>query len=278
MKIIKSLVKNILWKIWTSKTLKYLDSLEQESNPKAKRLAILLRQTIKGEFSKEEMQWIEKIENLRADIEKNTSKVNVIDYGAGNPQDNRSEREMYNGTINTSRVCDINIASKRPFWAKVLFKIIREFKPQTAIELGTCLGISSAYQSSAMILNNSGRLITMEGSPELVKIADSHIKGLGISNVEIIEGRFQDNLERILEENKPIDYVFIDGHHDENATIDYYNLFIPYLKDGAVLVFDDISWSKGMKNAWKIIQKDKNIQLAVNFKEVGICIFENKNK
>lgn len=273
MKIIKSLVKSILWKIWINKTLKYLDSLEQESNPNAKRLAILLRQTIKEEFSKEEMQWIEKIENLRADIEKNTSKVNVIDYGAGNPQDNRSEREMYNGTINTSRVCDINIASKRPFWAKVLFKIIREFKPQTAIELGTCLGISSAYQSSAMILNNNGRLITMEGSPELVKIAESHIKGLGISNVEIIEGRFQDNLKRILEENKPIDYVFIDGHHDEKATIDYYNLFIPYLKDGAVLVFDDISWSKGMKNAWKIIQKDKNIQLAVNFKEIGICIF-----
>lgn len=273
MKIIKSLVKKILWEIWTSKTLQYLDSLEQESNPNAKRLAILLRQTIKEELSKEEMQWIEKIENLRADIEKNTSKVNVIDYGAGNPQDSRTESEMYNGTINTSRVCDINIASKRPFWAKVLFKIIREFKPQTAIELGTCLGISSAYQSSAMILNNNGRLITMEGSPELVKIAGNHIEGLGIKNVEIIEGRFQDNLPRILEENKPIDYVFIDGHHDEKATIDYYNLFIPYLKDGAVLVFDDISWSKGMKKAWKTIQKDNRISLAINFKEIGICIF-----
>ena len=273
MKQIKTFIKNILWQKWLNKTLRAIKTMEIAEDNTTKRLAKSLKHAIQEkELSKEEKEWIEKIEKIRENIDKNTSEIEVIDYGAGNPEDNRSKEEMYKGFINKCRVCDMNIASKPPFWAKVLFTLIREFQPQTSIELGTCLGISSAYQASAMLLNKKGKLITMEGSPELVKISQKHLDSLGISNVEIIEGRFQDNLLEVLEKNKPIDYVFIDGHHDEKATIEYYNTFLPYLSDEAVLVFDDISWSKGMTNAWNAIIKDQQIKIAINFKVIGICI------
>ena len=273
MKQIKTFIKNILWQRWLNKTLREIGRMEIAEDNATKRLAKSLKHAIQEkELSQEEKEWIEKIEKIRESIDKNTSEIEVIDYGAGNPEDNRSKEEMYKGFINTCRLCDMNIASKPPFWARVLFTLIREFQPQTSIELGTCLGISSAYQASAMLINKKGKLITMEGSPELVKISQKHLDSLGISNVEIIEGRFQDNLLEVLEKNKPIDYVFIDGHHDEKATIEYYNTFLPYLSDEAVLVLDDISWSKGMTNAWNTIIKDQRIKIALNFKVIGICI------
>lgn len=273
MKQIKTFIKNILWQRWLNKTLRTIKAMEVAEDNTTKRLAKSLKHAIQEkELSQEERGWIENIEKIRENIDKNTSEIEVIDYGAGNPDDNRSKEEMYKGFINKCRVCDMNIASKPPFWARVLFTLIREFQPQTSIELGTCLGISSAYQASAMLINKKGKLITMEGSPELVKISQKNLDSLGISNVEIIEGRFQDNLLEVLEKNKPIDYVFIDGHHDEKATIEYYNTFLPYLSDEAVLVFDDISWSKGMTNAWNTIIRDRQIKIAINFKVIGICI------
>jgi len=273
MKQIKTFIKNILWQRWLNKTLRTIKAIEVTEDNTTKRLAKSLKHAIQEkELSQEERGWIENIEKIRENIDKNTSEIEVIDYGAGNPDDNRSKEEMYKGFINKCRVCDMNIASKPPFWARVLFTLIREFQPQTSIELGTCLGISSAYQASAMLINKKGKLITMEGSPELVKISQKNLDSLGISNVEIIEGRFQDNLLEVLEKNKPIDYVFIDGHHDEKATIEYYNTFLPYLSDEAVLVFDDISWSKGMTNAWNTIIRDRQIKIAINFKVIGICI------
>ncbi|HEX7116836.1 MAG TPA: class I SAM-dependent methyltransferase [Steroidobacter sp.] len=53
-------------------------------------------------------------------------------------------------------------------------------------------------------------------------------------------GRFDDVLPGVLSEMGSVDYVFIDGHHEEEATNRYFELVRPYLSDIAVVVFDDI--------------------------------------
>ena len=71
---------------------------------------------------------------------------------------------------------------------------------------------------------------------------------------------------------KPIDYAFIDGHHDEKATISYFEKVMPHLSKNAILVFDDISWSDGMRRAWKHIEKNKLIKISLNLGVVGVCV------
>ena len=73
-----------------------------------------------------------------------------------------------------------------------------------------------------------------------------------------------------------VDFVFIDGHHDENATLSYFRQILPFLSDNAILAFDDIHWSCGMERAWNKIRKDRNLKMALDFFNVGICIFQNK--
>ena len=46
------------------------------------------------------------------------------------------------------------------------------------MELGTCIGISAAYQAAAIKLNEKGKLITLEGSVERTKIANENFMNL----------------------------------------------------------------------------------------------------
>ena len=54
--------------------------------------------------------------------------------------------------------------------------------------------------------------------------------------------------------------MVIDGHHDEQATIAYFEKFIPYLSKNSIIVFDDISWSDGMRRAWNTIEKNEMVK------------------
>jgi len=95
--------------------------------------------------------------------------------------------------------------------------------------------------------------------------------------VRVVADRFQDVLDKVLNESRPVDFAFIDGYHDENATMRYFDQHIPFLANqGVVLVFDDISWSPGMKKAWKKIKVDERVKTSVELRKVGIYLMKTK--
>ncbi len=179
------------------------------------------------------------------------------------------------------------LTGKTGLWARLLFKLIRDFQPSLCLELGTNLGFSAAYQAAALRLNQKGRLVTLEGDPPLASLAERNLRRLNLNQVEprtsppplggtgarvkVVTGRFQDTLEQVLKTQAPIDYAFIDGHHDRDATIRYFQQISPFLSPRAFLVFDDISWSEGMRQAWKHIQKDQRVAFSVDAFAVGFC-------
>lgn len=201
----------------------------------------------------DERQRIEAVEELRRNLSGSTETVNVPDYGAGSPFEARSAEQMHKGDVTAEVVgeaCDQY--SKPCIWALLLFHLIRQLKPNACLELGTCLGISTAYQASALELNSYGRLVTLEGSPAFAEIAVRNLEALGLGHrVSIVIGRFQDTLVSVLNDLKSVDYAFVDGHHDENATVAYFENLLPHLSPQALIIFDDINWSLGMRRAWQ---------------------------
>ncbi len=219
-------------------------------------------------------QWIKKIEDIRNETNRSTQVVEVPDYGAGGPEDTRSDAEMKTGRICTEIVGEAcRNYSKEPLWAELLFHIIRQLKPVSCIEMGACLGISGGYQAAALELNGAGRLVTMEGAPSFAQIAEQNLKRVGLSHrAKVVVGRFHDTLDGVLAETKPVDYCFIDGHHDEAATIEYFERVLPCLAPRAVLLFDDIRWSPGMLLAWTRICTDSRVQASFDLGKIGICL------
>ena len=267
MNILKNWIKNILWKIWMYRGMQSIKQLDDSAN----KIRRAIRETIFHTIDSEEKIWINRIEQIRKQFAGNPTPITILDFGAGDPDSQRSEEEMTSGTTSITTYGEICLGSKPELWSLLLLKLIRMIQPNLAIELGTCIGISAAYQSAAQRLNGKGRLITIEGSEAIAGLAKKNIESLHLDNIDILCGTFKEVLPQIFEKTSAVDYVFIDGHHDEEATIAYFEYLLPYLSPEAILVFDDISWSSGMRRAWEKIRKHSAVTFAVDLKMIGIC-------
>lgn len=233
-----------------------------------------LQDALGNRLEADERGWVERIETARRLLVRSSEPISVNDYGAVSADLTLSGDEMSQGRIYETSVGDLCQAGSKPyFWSLLLFKLIRQFGPARCVELGTCVGISAAYQGAALALNGQGgHLVTIEGSQQTADVAVRNLRDLDLGTVAVTVGRFQDALPGVLDEQRPVDYVFVDGHHDRDATIRYFEMVRPHLSATALVVFDDISWSTGMREAWDRIEADPGVALAVDLAVVGVCV------
>ena len=238
-----------------------------------KLLRILISKPWQRTWSDEEREAFQQVKEIRRIYLASNERVTIRDYGAGKPGSNRSPEEIKNGveiTRSISKVCRSAAISVR--WGKLIFTLIREFQPEHCLELGTSLGISAAYQISALKLNKKGSLITIEGAESIAGMADENLKKLNYPHYSVQQGRFKEVLPTILSGNRPVDFAFIDGHHNRMATKEYFEMINPCLAKRSILIFDDIHWSKGMRAVWKEISTDSRITFAVDLRRWGVCL------
>lgn len=229
-------------------------------------------------FDSAERHVIKQIEQRRSSLLDCDDTIQLVDYGAGSPTSARSAQEMHDGVLSSAKIADVCGASSPEFWAKFLYRLVREIEPNSCIELGTCLGISASYQASALRLTGRGHLTTLEGSPEVAMVAKQTLDLLNLKNAEVITGPFHTTLNEALEASRPVDYFFNDGHHDRNAVLQYFETSFPYLNNEAIVVFDDISWSPGMRSAWVTIENDPRVAASIDLHKIGIALVRSSNQ
>lgn len=255
-----------------------LKSLDHNGNHVVRAVAQSLQAVLDDDVSAEERVWIGRIERRRAEMNASTVSISNIDYGAHAPGDALSADEMARRHVGTRTLGEMCLISSVPYHrALLLYKLVRTLQPSTCLELGTCVGISAAYQAVALELNQRGRLITLEGAAPLAHTAHQTLDCLGLTQrVTVKVGRFSATLGGVLREHSPVDLAFIDGHHDQQATLDYFEQMYPHLSPNAVLLFDDIHWSPGMLQAWQAISSDRRHILSIDLQQTGICLVGGK--
>lgn len=258
---------------------KQLIALCTHKSPKIQAIGKALSTTLSGASDQEDGLWLERIEQRRSILLSSDKVIEKIDYGAGTPDSDRSVNEMSDGIEISESISKICIGcSKDKFWATLLFNLVRHVKPKSCVELGSCVGISAAYQAAALKLNGGGRLLSLEGSPQVADIARETIDSLDISTYALISvGSFQETLQSALQSAEPVDYLFNDGHHDRAAVLEYFHTALPYLDQDALLIVDDISWSAGMKAAWSEIRQHAQVSCSIDLRQVGIAIISKTN-
>lgn len=160
-------------------------------------------------------------------------------------------------------------ASMPKKYGRLLARLTAYFKPKEVVELGTCLGISSAYMAGY-----TEKLITCEGNTVLADKARNFHNALANSHVEVVNTSFDEFLAKsISNRDKKIEFVFIDGDHSYEATMKYFRKLLARVDEHSILVFDDIHWSKGMEKAWGEMQQHKEVTLSLDFFKFGILFF-----
>ena len=168
-------------------------------------------------------------------------------------------------------------ASKIKF-CQLLYFIINNLNSSSVLEIGTNLGVSGTYILKALQNQTAGKFITMEGIPELCKISSKQFSSIVVnSKYEIKQGLYDYTFPILLKENHLFDFIFIDGNHNKQSTLDYFNLLKEKTSNTSVFIFDDINWSKGMIKAWNIIKNDNDVNYSIDLYQQGIVIIDNND-
>jgi predicted O-methyltransferase YrrM len=213
-----------------------------------------------------ERDWADRIEAERARLESSREllRTPLYDYSLDPAHDH-----VFEDTV--GELC--RRASKPRHAALALFALVRRLRPARALELGTAVGISAAYQGAALRLNGRGRLVTIDAAAARVEVARELLARLGLAGVvESRLGRFQDVVGEVAA-GGGIGYAFVDGHHDEDATLAYLDLIQPALVPPGVVVFDDIAWSDGMARAWARLRADERAEASGEALGMGFCVY-----
>jgi len=202
------------------------------------------------------------IEAQRKKLFNDDSLIQVTDLGAGSHLNKNRTKKVKQIAKN---------ALKNPRLAQLIYRLAKDNQPKSIIELGTCLGITSAYLSKAC---PEADVITIEGCPETAKVAYRNFQELELDNVELRVGNFDTLLPGVIEEEPRLDFVYVDGNHRKEATINYFNWCLPKVHEGSLLIFDDIYWSEGMKEAWEEIKRHPEVTVTVDLFWIGLVYFK----
>ena len=133
------------------------------------------------------------------------------------------------------------------------------------LELGTSLGITSAHVASI-----GWDVETWEGCPSTLELARTGWKKLGYQKSIVSKcGDFRD-LVRKLDGSTAWDVVYLDGCHEEEATLNLVDKLAPHVQ--VALVVDDIAWSAGMHRAWLALQDRRQWRVSFSWRGRGFLL------
>ena len=193
--------------------------------------------------------------------------LQVTDFGAGSQVAGAGGRRR--------AVRDIaRHAAKAPRLAQLLFRLVNHFQPATTLELGTSLGLTTAYLALA---DSRRQVITFEGCPNTANVARETLEKLGIKNVRLVEGNLDHTLPATLASlPQPLDFVFFDGNHRYEPTLRYFEECLTKAHEHSVFVLDDIHWSAEMERAWAAIKAHPSVTVTIDLFFVGLVFFRKK--
>jgi predicted O-methyltransferase YrrM len=206
----------------------------------------------------------ESIEALRYELAGESKKINISDYGTGALKSRNQEKTIRSIVLQSE---------KNAKTGALLFRMVHYLKPRYIIDLGTSLGLTTAYIAAA---HTAARIYTFEGCSQTLQVAKENFEKLRLHNIVPVQGNIDDTLANVLANVPSVDFVFFDANHRYEPTLNYFKQCLQKTHEDSVLVFDDIYWSGEMTEAWKEIKNHSKVTLTIDLYELGIIFFRNK--
>ena len=194
------------------------------------------------------------------ELENNKKTINIKDFGAGSHKlgNQRSIQQIF------------KISSSKGHYGKILFQLSNYFQPKKILEFGTSLGVGTLHFHLG---NPESQITTIEACTETLRFTQDFLKDK-LSNVNFIKSTFWDFLNQISTEK--YDLIFVDGHHDGKATIEYMKKLEKHSHNETIFILDDIRWSDDMFKAWNSLKNSNNYNVSIDLFRMGILIPRNQ--
>ncbi len=137
------------------------------------------------------------------------------------------------------------------------------------VELGTGMGISTLYLSSG---SPDTPLHSIERDKERAALAAQLIGRCCPGPASIHGGEMDEKLEGLMPLIPHRFMAFVDGNHHYEPTVDYVRKLLDRAGEEAVIVMDDIYWSRGMQRAWRELLTWPEVRVSIDLFHMGILL------
>ncbi len=201
------------------------------------------------------------VSNYHRDLAGMEGYIRITDPGAGSRVTSQQTRKI------SSVVKRSSVTRKQ---GALLYRLCRWYDPSLVIELGSGLGISTAYLSAGAGVSP---VVSVEGSPEKHAFALAHRPAVAGGVTEFIHGGFDSSFAMLLERVRDKTIIFIDGDHRYQPTVEKVGALLQIQRGGIrelMIILDDIYWSAGMERAWQMSYADSRVNISLDLFHMGI--------
>lgn len=242
----------------------YLRFLQKSTNEHGVHSPFVFDLVTKCFYDNEKYPEYSTLKKYRESLLQNHNTIEITDFGAGSKVFQSNKREI-------SKIAKTaGITEKK---AKLLFRIVKYFRPDSVLEIGTSLGLATSALSAG---NPSANITTLEGCPETAKTAKDQIEKFNFRNVNLVNSEFVEGLSDF--QLSTFDLIYFDGNHQKQATLQYFDLLLPTATNDSVWIFDDIHWSLDMQQAWEVIKKNPKVTVTIDTFQWGLVFFRKEQQ
>lgn len=145
--------------------------------------------------------------------------------------------------------------------------LVRLTQAQAVIEFGTAFGVSGMYWLAGL-KDTGGRLYTFEPNAKWAAIADQNLRTIH-DEFSLVVGTFEDNASHVLSPGVA-QIGFVDAIHTSEFVFRQFEILLPYMSTGAIIVFDDIAFSDDMRACWRHLARAPGVATSVSMGRVGL--------
>lgn len=215
-------------------------------------------------FEKHPFYHFDEINAVRKTLLKNKETIEITDFGAGSKVFKSNKRQV-------AKITKYNTTPQKQ--GELISRLVCHLKPHNIVELGTSVGIGTLYLAKP---NSKANIHTIEGCKAIAQVAENTFTESKVENIKQHIGSFSEVLPEVLSGLDGVDLVYFDGHHNYEATLNYFKMCLPKANEGALFVFDDINWSKEMNKAWSDIMAHTKVSVSFDMLRFGLA-FINMN-
>lgn len=202
------------------------------------------------------------LKSHRKALKKDNSVIEMKDFGQGS--------RVFKGPNRKISAVFKNAGMKKDR-QKLLFRIASYLKCENMLEFGTSLGLGTTALS---LSNEFAHVHTVEACANTAETAKEYFNKFGLKNIELHQETFSEFITK--NPSETFDLIFIDGDHNGERTLSYFNSLLKNIHNGSVIIFDDIYWSRDMTEAWQEIIANEKVTVSIDTFQWGIVFFRKE--
>lgn len=161
----------------------------------------------------------------------------------------------------------------KPKQGALLFRLTNYFKPQTILQLGPSMGLSTLYLTSYA---PGLTCIALEDVPEFAPIALTAFEKGARNPIDLRTGTFRDLLPQALKELGKVDFVFFNTLYEQESNLWLFQTCVKQVHDETIFVFEGIKTSRKMRAFWQEVSSHPEVTVTVDLYSIGIVFFNKR--